>query len=382
MYSSPITMLVVLLATVMAIMGCTVPGPSTLQATQSDSSAASQQNVSSIGEMPPPSPVLSSQPDTQPHLVRAGLQAAASDAAIFVALERGYLQEVGITLEYENFSSASDMIPALSTGRLDIAGIGSTAATYNAFARGIGIRLVADKGSTPPGAGYMALVVRKDHVDSGRFRQASDLRGMTIAVTPPRNGTANSVALGRLLADTGVSQETVNILNIPFGDMVSALGGKSVDAAYMIEPSIRAALRNDLGVRWKGNDELYPNQQVGILGYAPDFVRDRPEVAQAFMIAYLRGARDYNDAFMKHDPAKRAVVVEILTRHTSIKDPVLFESMVPAGINPNGWINVDSMEFDQQWFLDQGTVERPVDLRQLIDHRYVENALQELGEYR
>ncbi len=381
MYRGLGAMPLVLLISVMTMLSCAAPASNAGRPARSDQ-VAETAVPRAAPEQASATSVPSAGASSERHLVRAGLQAAASDAAIFVALERGYFDEVGIALEYENFSSASDMIPALSTGRIDVAGIGSTAATYNAFARGTGIRLVADKGSTPPGAGYMALVIRKDHVESGRFRGASDLRGMTIAVTPPRNGTANSVALGRMLAETGIADNEVSITNIPFSEMVSALGGRSVDAAYMIEPSIRAALHNELGVRWKGNDELYSGQQVGILGYSPELVRDRPAVARAFMVAYLRGARDYNDAFMKGDLVKRALVVAILTKHTSIKDPALFDTMVPAGINPNGWINLDSMEFDQQWFLDRGTVERPVDLRQLVDHQYVEYALRQLGEYR
>ncbi|WP_281032743.1 hypothetical protein [Phyllobacterium bourgognense] len=38
------------------------------------------------------------------------------------------------------------------------------------MARGIGIKVVADKGSTPPGYGYQPLLVRKDPVESGKYK--------------------------------------------------------------------------------------------------------------------------------------------------------------------------------------------------------------------
>lgn len=377
--------LLAVLAALAVALGCAGRGapPSGTPATSAASEGAAPVAPSASATIP--NAAASAAPSVaaaaEPQVVRLGIQSSASDGAIFIAMDQGYFAEAGITVENEQFASASDMVPALSTDQIDGGGLGSAAATYNAFARDVGIRLVADKGSTPPGAGYMALVVRKDHVEGGRFRDGADLRGMTVAVTPPRNGAANSVGVARLIEGAGVAPEEVSIANISFGDMPAALSGRSVDAAFMIEPLVTQAVRNSLGVRWRGNDEGHPNQQIGILSYSPGFMRDRPAVARAFMAAYLRGARDYHDAFFKRDAAKRALAIEVLTKYTSVKDAGLVEQMVPAGINPNGYLNTETMNYDQDWFIARGTQQRKVDLALLVDHSYVDHAIQQLGTY-
>ena len=90
--------------------------------------------------------------------------------------------------------------------------------------------------------------------------------------------------------------------------------------------------------------------------------------------------RHYNDAFMKNQG--RAAVIDILTKHTAIKDPAVYERIAPSGINPNGRVEVASIAYDQDWFLSRGLLSRSQDLATLIDHQYVDYALQRLGEYR
>jgi NitT/TauT family transport system substrate-binding protein len=68
--------------------------------------------------------------------------------------------------------------------------------------------------------------------------------------------------------------------------------------------------------------------------------------------------------------------------HTTIKDPAVFERIGPAGINPNGHVEVASIAYDQDWFVRRGVISQPQDLANVIDHQYVEYALQRLGEYR
>src|SRR5438309_2278175 len=123
-----------------------------------------------------PAPTVAARPTMQTfHL--AG-QFAATDAGIYVAMERGYFAEQGVDLEYVNFGSASEMVPALATRQSDGGGIAVNSATINAAARGVEIKAVADKGLMAPGFGWLAFLIRKDLVDSGRFQGAADLKGL------------------------------------------------------------------------------------------------------------------------------------------------------------------------------------------------------------
>jgi NitT/TauT family transport system substrate-binding protein len=252
-------------------------------------------------------------------------------------------------------------------------------ATLNAAARGVGFKLVADKSSMPPGFGSNALLVRKDLVDSGRFRDTPDLRGMTIGSTPPLGATVVSIGLDRILRSGGLTEADVDVRPLSFADINSALAGGAIDAAVQIEPATTVAVAQGLAVRWMGFDEVMPYAPVISLGYSPLLIRDRPQLARDFMVAYLRGVRDYNDAFLKN--RNRAEAVSILAKYTPIKDASLYDRMVLAGLNPDGYINAEGMRADQEWYLARGVLRERVDLDNLIDNQYVEQAIARLGPY-
>ena len=48
-------------------------------------------------------------------------------------------------------------------------------------------------------------------------------------------------------------------------------------------------IKQGIGIKLLSLDESTPNAQVGVIMYAPHFMRDQPEAARRFMIAYLRG---------------------------------------------------------------------------------------------
>jgi len=110
------------------------------------------------------------------------------------------------------------------------------------------------------------------------------------------------------------------------------------------------------------------------------FMEKHPEQAKGFMIAYVKGLRDYNDAFEKNQG--KAEIIKILTMHTKIKDPAIFEKVVPVGLNPDGMINILSLKQDAQWYLDKGYVKDLPDIDKIVDLSYAKNAVKVLGPYK
>ena len=58
------------------------------------------------------------------------------------------------------------------------------------------------------------------------------------------------------------------------------------------------------------------DQQVAVIMYGPSFVETAPEVARRWMVAYVRGLRAYDDAFVRQDPAAYHEAVEVLAANT------------------------------------------------------------------
>src|SRR4030095_16977191 len=108
--------------------------------------------------------------------------AAISNAAIYIAIEKGFFKEQGVNTEISNFASAAKMVPALVVGELEVSVGSASAGLFNAVAEKAPFRIVADKGQTREGYGFSLLAVRKDLVDSGQVKTFKDLKGKKIAI--------------------------------------------------------------------------------------------------------------------------------------------------------------------------------------------------------
>ena len=84
-------------------------------------------------------------------VVTVGTTFSMTDLPFFIGTARGYFRDEGIEVKFVNFDSAARMIAPLASGDLDAAAGGPSAGLYNAIARNIGVRIVADKTATPPG---------------------------------------------------------------------------------------------------------------------------------------------------------------------------------------------------------------------------------------
>ena len=313
--------------------------------------------------------------------VRVGTAQSASDAAIYIADKKGYFEEQGIQLELIPFRSAAETVPSLGSGDLDVAGGSPSAGMYNAVARGLDLTNVADKGSHPPGQGYSALLVRRELVDSGQFNGFEDLNGLTIGIAA--EGTSSEIDAVVPLREAGLTLNDVQPEYLAFPDHVSALENGSIDAASTTEPSVTQAVQSGAAVRWAGADEFYPYQQVATIIYGPDFV-EQGDLATRFMVAYLEGARDYNDALEEGrlQGPNADEIISIIAEYSNITDPELISNMEAAGIDPNGELNVDGMERDLQTWKDQGLLENEdVTAEQTVDTSFIDAAVEELGPY-
>lgn len=318
------------------------------------------------------SPVATGQGATAIKMALPG--AAVAAGPVYLARDRGYFAAQGLDVELVNFASSAEMVPALATGEV-LAAVGAASpGVYNAVRRGIELKIVADAGSTPPGAGFTALVVRKDLVDSGAVRDYADLRGRRIAV--PSRASTSLIDVDRALQLGGLTLNDVDVVELPFADVNAAFASRNLDAAIQIEPLVAAGVARELFVRWRGSDELYPGHQLAFIMYSPRMPAD---VGQRFMQAYLRGARDYQDAFFRN--VGRSEVVQVLIANTPVKDAALYEQMAYAYVDPNGALNEASMAQDIDWWVRQGLLAERVELAGVVDNRYAEQAVQQLGRY-
>ncbi|MBV8602415.1 MAG: ABC transporter substrate-binding protein, partial [Candidatus Eremiobacteraeota bacterium] len=217
-----------------------------------------------------------------------------SDAPFFIAEAKGYFREQELDVELLPFDSAAKMVAPLGTGQLDVAAGAPSAGLYNAIERGVDLRIVADKGSTPKGYGYLPLLARKALVDSGKVKSVRDLRGAKIADVT--QATASFCALNAALKTGGLTYKDVDEVFLGFPDHLTALSSGAIDASITAEPVVTRALESGVATKLLSNDDFYPNQQIACVLYGGPFVKSKGDAARRFMIAYIKAARDYNDA--------------------------------------------------------------------------------------
>jgi NitT/TauT family transport system substrate-binding protein len=321
-------------------------------------------------------------PAAEPVVVRVGLANASSDVGFFIADKKGYFKQEGLNVSFLAFDSGAKMVAPLGNGQLEVGAGSPSAGLYNAVARGIEIKIVADKGSTPPGYGYQPLLVRKDLVDSGRYKSLKDLKGMKIAGSA--TGSASTSTLNEALKKAGLKYGDVDRVFLGFPQHVMALQNKAVDAALTTEPSATRAIQSGAAVRVMGDDVIYPNHQLAVVLYSSAFIKNNPDAARRFMRAYLRAVREYNDALKDGKIAgpNAADVIAILTEYTNIKDPAVYKTITPQGCNPDGAVHEPSLRNDLAFYKEEGQIKGNVTVEQALDNSFVEAALKDLGPYR
>ncbi len=335
------------------------------------------------GERPPVALPEDSSPQSiapaQATRVRLGELGILGGAGYYLAIENGYFAEQGLEVEPTRFTTGGEMTSPLAAGQLDVGAGGITAGLFNAIARGLNLRIVSDHGHSAPGRPVSALVLRRDLVDTGQVHTAADLRGRRIAI--PSTTVAAMTDVRAYVAEGGLTLSDVRVDELPFPDMLPALANGSIDAAAPVEPFITFMGQRGLGVVWRWDYDVNPDHQIGVIIYAPAFSSDRPEVAQRWMVAYLRGLRYFNDGFVRGDAAARERAAEVLMKWTAIQDRSLYDTMTIIGLDPDGGLRVPSMRADQEFFVQQGYQDRPIDLDAAVDLQYVQYARQVLGPY-
>lgn len=303
---------------------------------------------------------------------------SSSDAAMFVGMDKGFFREQGIEIKLQPFNTGAQFVAPLGAGRLDAASGGISAGLFNAVGSGVNIKLVADK-SRIGRPSYTSLLVRKQLVDSGKYKGFGDLKGLKVAI--PSVGVPPHHELDLFLRKAGLTIKDVRLEQIGFADMVSALSNGSVDAAVAIEPSATKAVQTGDAVKVAGVDEVFPGEDTAALFYSEQFIKDKPEAAQKLMDAYLKSVRYYVSALdgstLKGQRGEE--VARILTKYTAIKDPKVFMKIPLHVVDPDGQLDAASIQKDVDFWRAQGLIKSDVAVKDAIDSSFIDKSVKTLG---
>ena len=292
-------------------------------------------------------------------------------APFYIALEKGYFKELGLDVRLEPLPGGGDILAMVASGHFDVGGGAMSARTFNAYKTGLDFLVVSSFITEIPPL-TAPLIVRKESFDKGAVRSIKDLKGKKVAVNAL--GVATEFTLNEALKKGGLTISDIDLVTIPFPLMPQALAGGQIEAAIAADPFATMAIKKGYGVILSG-DHL-PYLDAVVLYYNKDFATRRRRVAEAFMVGFLKGARDlYNKGWKSEEH------IAIHAKYTKTPPEIVRDSFPPF-IHPNGRLNVDNLMEQQRFLMGRGYLKYTdlIDINKMIDYSFVESALKVLGE--
>ena len=306
--------------------------------------------------------------------VKIGMVKSISSVATLTAIEKGYFKEFGIKVETEDLDTSANVIALLAQNQLQVVEGGISAGYFNALDKNLPITMVMDRVSSPLGH---HLMIRPDL--KGQITRLKDLKGKVIASNG--QGSVSTYEVGKMLETDGLTIADVDIKVLPFNQMAIAFTNKAIDAAIVIPPFTSQFIDKGFAVSFKEPDDLVKPWPltIAVAMINTDWAKPNRDLLRNYFTAYLRGVRDYCQAY--HGGANRAELIQRLIRTgTETREELLYKYPWPAR-DPNGRINVASMLDMQAWYRQNkfGSAQLPAE--RLADMSYADYAVAKLGPF-
>jgi len=292
--------------------------------------------------------------------VRVAYLPTSDYAPLHIANEEGFFAEQGISVEFVKVQGSAAALPLVLNGDVAVYAGPMKIGLVNAITQGEHVRIVADKGRVTRGpCTTYALMVRKDLFDSGTVRKISDLRGRKIAERDSDYDLYHALALGNLSADD------VDTIDMAFPMVIPAFANGAIDAGLVTEPYLTQAVNNGTAVVLTPAEDFIPGYPF-LLFYGPAILDKDPELGRKFMVAYLKGVRQYNEGKTERN-------LQIIGNYTNL-DRELLNQTCWFPIREDGYVPKEPVRDYMDWMYENKKISRNLDDEQLFDMRYVEYA--------
>ena len=200
-------------------------------------------------------------------------------APLQVGIAKGFFAAEGLEVDTTPTAGGAAGLPALAAGQVQIAFSNIISVVLGAK-QGLGFSVITAGSVTGDNAPDLAGLVAKK---GSTIKTGKDLEGKRLAVNT-RNNIIWLYARAWVLA-TGGNPDAVTYLEVPFPQMVDAVRGDRVDAAFVVEPFLSAGLKSEA---------------VALVGWPYNAVQKRIPVAQYVATkAYIEKNPDVIDRFAR-----------------------------------------------------------------------------------
>lgn len=303
----------------------------------------------------PQKPVPQKSLPAKPAVVRVGYLPIAAELPLFVAIEKGYFRDAGVTLELTRFTSSNELGRAANAGKVDLAAGTALNVVFD-------IGTVSDKRdllfavnpySNTPGHVTDHLLVRAN----SPVKSLRQLKGKRVASFP---GSVNRIFTELILAKHGVPKGSYTYSELTPPNWQPALASGSVDAISALEPQATQIIQDGVG------RSIFPGFYADVMADVPlsghwmaaDFVRrgDRAQIA-AIVKAYQQAI-----AFCRDHEADAK---QFLPKYAGVRADTL------PHVNLNPWkvgaeIDATNIQRYVDLLASHGAIQKAVDVKQYL----------------
>jgi NitT/TauT family transport system substrate-binding protein len=294
-------------------------------------------------------------------------------AAMYVAEERGLFDKYGLDVDIERVKSGTEAIAFLSEGTIDVGGIAIVTSLWNGWNQGLDIRIIAPGALEPFENSPTKLVVRKELIDDGTVTDVADLAGMTVALAGGP-GSGGEYLLSKALERGDLTIRDVETVQIGNADMPAAFENGSIDAGLLGSPYADQVIDGGFGEAIA--TDLTPGLMTVAFVGSGDFVTERPEAAQRFVLALMEATRMMQGDDYLSDENIAAYLKYVNSTEDAIRNgrPVVYD--------PNMVIPIEGLADVERVHRENGRTEydEPIDLEQVVDTTFTDEAREILGE--
>jgi NitT/TauT family transport system substrate-binding protein len=300
-----------------------------------------------------------------------GVLRLSSSAPVFIAQDKGYFRDAGLTIELKFFDAAQPIAVATTSGDVDFGITAFTAGLYNLAGKGT-LKLIGGMSREKPGYPLIGYFASNKAYDAG-LKTPKDLAGKRVAVT--QVGSSFHYSLGLLADKYGFKLSDVKIVPLQsLSNAAAALKGETVDAALLPVSTARKLM--DAGdaklLGWVGDETPW---QLGAV-FASSKTLTNKTLVTKLLAALDRSDREYHDVILTSvNDGKAAIneqtkpLLEIIAKYTNLSVEQVTGNC--AYIDRDGKLDVKNVENQIKWLQAQGFVDKGFDADTIIAKQFV-----------
>jgi NitT/TauT family transport system substrate-binding protein len=285
-----------------------------------------------------------------PDQVKVGVIAIVDVAPIYLGKQKGFFSKRDIDLTLQAGSGGAVTIAGVVSDQFQF-GFANVTSLLVARDQGLPLKVLANGNSSTGQAGkdFSGVVVKAD----SPIRSAKDLVGRTVSVNNLKN--IGDTTIRAAIRNGGADPAGVKFVELAFPDAPAAVTGGRVDAAWVVEPFLTAALDQGLRVASWNMVEAAPSMTVATYFTSEKTAKADPDLAKRFTEAVnesLKYAEEHPDEAR-----------QILGTYTQISEAVRAKITLP------GWsseINRASIEQIAGLALQDGLIKKAADVGALL----------------